>query len=128
MQQAESDYRRSLDEARAEAARIREEARAQGQEIIDEARREAQAESDRVIAQGREQLGAERDGIVREIRASIGSLAVDLAGRMVGEPIGDDTQWRGTVEPFLSSIDTVDGRLQAGQVPEPPAVPSGERA
>lgn len=115
MREAEARYQEALQGARAEATRIREEAREKGQQVIDEATREAQAEADRVIADGRARLHAERDAMVGDLRASIGTLALDLAGKLVGEPVGSSSEWRNTVDPFLDRISMVDGRLRSGE-------------
>jgi F-type H+-transporting ATPase subunit b len=124
MREAEARYHQALQDARAEAARIREEAREKGQQVIDEATRQAQAEADRVIAEGRARLNAERDALVGELRGSIGTLALDLAGKLVGEPVGSRSQWRNTVDPFLDRVTMVDGRLRTGQAVEPaPSTP-----
>jgi F-type H+-transporting ATPase subunit b len=98
-------YKTQLAESRAEAARIREEARGAAEGIRVEVLAKAREESDRIIAAGREQLTAERQTIVRELRTEIGSLAVDLAGRIVGESLADEARQRGTVERFLSDLD-----------------------
>ena len=71
--------------------------RASAQDVLAKAREE----SDRIIAAGREQLAAERQTIVRELRAEVGTLAVDLAGKIVGESLADEARRRGTVERFL---------------------------
>jgi F-type H+-transporting ATPase subunit b len=109
-------YRRQLAEARTEAAGIRDEARADAAAIRDEMLAKAGEERDRIIAAGKEQLAAERQSLIRELRADIGTLAVDLAGRIVGESLADEAQRRGTVERFLSELesDTGDGRQPAG--------------
>ena len=65
----------------------------------------AREESDRIIAAGKEQLAAERQTIVRELRTEVGTLAVDLAGRIVGESLADEARQRGTVERFLTELD-----------------------
>jgi F-type H+-transporting ATPase subunit b len=114
MREAEARYQQALHEARAEAARIREEAREKGQQVIDQASREAQAEADRLVAEGRARLNAEREAMVGELRASIGTLALDLAGKLVAEPVGSPSEWRSTTEPFLGGIAMVDGRLRSG--------------
>lgn len=119
MREAEDRYQRALQEARAEAARIREEAREKGQQVVDEACREAQTETDRVLAEGRARLNAERDALAGEIRASIGTLALDLAGKLVGEPVGSASEWRNTVDPFVDRIQMVDGRLRRGESDAP---------
>ena len=42
---------------------------------------------------------------MRELRAEIGQLAVDLAGRIVGESLADEARQRGTVDRFLTDLD-----------------------
>lgn len=119
MREAEAHYTQSLHEARAEATRIREAAREKGQQTIDDACREAQAEADRVLEEGRAQLAVEREALAGQLRMSIGSLALELADRTVGEPVGGESEWRSTVEPFLGSITMVDGRLQSREPGQP---------
>jgi F-type H+-transporting ATPase subunit b len=65
----------------------------------------AREESDRIIAAGKEQLAAERQTIVRELRADVGTLAVDLASRIVGESLADEARRRGTVDRFLRDLE-----------------------
>ena len=98
-------YRAQLAEARGEAAQIRDAARAEGQQILEELRAQAQEESARIVARGEEQLTAQRQQIVHELRGQIGTLAVDLAGRVVGESLADDARRSGTVDRFLSELD-----------------------
>jgi F-type H+-transporting ATPase subunit b len=97
-------YKAQLAEARTEAARIRDEARADAQGIREDMLSKAREESDRIIAAGRDALQTERQSIVRELRAEVGSLAVDLAGRIVGESLEDEARRRGTVERFLEEL------------------------
>ena len=98
-------YRAQLAEARSEAAQIRDQARAEGQQIIEQLRAQAQEESARIVARGEEQLATARQQIVNELRGQIGTLAVDLAGRVVGESLADDVRRRGTVDRFLEELD-----------------------
>jgi F-type H+-transporting ATPase subunit b len=109
-------YRAQLAEARTEAAGIRDEARADAAAIRDETLARAAEERDRIIAAGRDQLNADKQSLIRELRTEIGSLAVDLAGRIVGESLSDEARRRGTVERFLSEIESGsgDGRAPAG--------------
>ena len=98
-------YRAQLAEARTEAAQIRDAARAEGQQIIDELRAQAQEESARIVARGEEQLASSRQQVVNELRGQIGTLAVDLAGRVVGESLADEARRSGTVDRFLDDLD-----------------------
>jgi F-type H+-transporting ATPase subunit b len=107
-------YRAQLAEARTEAAQIRDAARVDGQQILEELRAQAQEESARIVARGEEQLAAQRQQIVNQLRGQIGALAVELAGRVVGESLADDARRRGTVDRFLEELDAMaasgDGR------------------
>src|SRR5919202_2918684 len=108
-------YRAQLAEARTEAAQIRDAARAEGQQIIEELRAQAQQESARIVARGEEQLAASRQQVINELRGQIGTLAVDLAGRVVGESLADDARRSGTVDRFLAELEgmtapSADGR------------------
>ena len=98
-------YRAQLAEARNEAAQIRDQARAEGQQILEELRTQAQEESARIVARGEEQLATARQQVVNELRGQIGALAVDLAGRVVGESLADDARRSGTVDRFLAELD-----------------------
>jgi F-type H+-transporting ATPase subunit b len=100
-------YKEQLAEARAEAARIRDDARAEGLQIVEELREQAQAESARIVAQGQHQLDAQRAQIVAELRADLGRTAVELASKVVGESLEDDSRRRGTVDRFLNELDAV---------------------
>lgn len=103
-------YKAQLAEARTEAARIRDEARAEAISIKNDIMAQAQEERDRIIAAGREQLAAERQSIVRELRSEVGQLAVELAGRIVGEALEDEARRRGTVDRFLSELESTGAR------------------
>lgn len=100
-------YQAQLAEARTEAASIRDDARSEGQAIVEEMRTAAQAESARIVARGEEQLAAQRQQTVAELRGQIGGLAVTLAGRVVGESLEDDARRRGTVDRFLDELDAM---------------------
>jgi len=103
-------YKAQLATARTEAARIRDEARAEAVSIKNDVLAKAQEERDRIIAAGREHLAAERQTIVRELRAEVGTLAVDLASKIVGESLADEARQRGTVDRFLTELESAGGR------------------
>ena len=98
-------YRAQLAEARNEAAQIRDKARAEGQQILEELRTQAQEESARIVARGEEQLVSQRQQVVNELRGQIGQLAVELASRVVGESLAEDARRRGTVDRFRAELD-----------------------
>jgi F-type H+-transporting ATPase subunit b len=107
-------YRRQLGEARTEAAQIRDNARAEGQHIIEELREHAQAEQARIVQRGEEQLAAQRQQIIRELRAEIGALAVGLSERIIGESLADDERQRATVDRFMAELEGMSARTPVG--------------
>ncbi|MFL6095103.1 MAG: F0F1 ATP synthase subunit B, partial [Blastococcus sp.] len=50
-------------------------------------------------------LASQRQQVVNELRGQIGALAVELAGRVVGESLADDARRSGTVDNFLAELD-----------------------
>jgi F-type H+-transporting ATPase subunit b len=98
-------YRAQLAEARGEAAQIRDQARAEGQQILEELRTQAQEEAARIVARGNEQLASQRQQVVNELRSEIGTIAVQLASQVVGESLAEDARRRGTVDRFLAELD-----------------------
>jgi len=103
--QAEADYKEQLNNAKHEAARIREEAREQGAQIVQEAREKAQGEADRIVEHAHAQLEADRKAAFESLRRDVGSLATNLAGRIVGESMDDDERQDRVVERFLADLE-----------------------
>ncbi len=104
--QLRNDQEQELAAARQEAAAIREKARVDGQKIVDEARARAEAENDRVLAAGRQQLSAERISASTELRGEVGTLASDLASKIVGESLTDDERSRRVIDRFLDDLES----------------------
>ena len=106
--EAEKAYQNALHEARTEAAQIRENARAEAQRTVEELRAQAVEEQQRIIARGEEQLASQRAAIVRELRAEVGSLAVELAEKIVSQRLADQAQVSTTVDAFLAALEAQD--------------------
>jgi F-type H+-transporting ATPase subunit b len=98
-------YTAQLADARHEAARIREDAREQGAQIVAEMREQAQAEAERILSTAHAQLDADRQQAVQQLRAEVGTLATTLAGRIVGESLEDEARQRRTVERFIDELE-----------------------
>jgi F-type H+-transporting ATPase subunit b len=95
-------YRAQVADARADAARIRDDAQADAERIRQSVLAEAREEADRAVSAAKERLAGERQAIARELRVEIGTLAVELAGRIVGESLAEEARRAGTVERFLA--------------------------
>jgi F-type H+-transporting ATPase subunit b len=100
-------YREQLAEARHEAARMREEAREQGAQIIAEMREQAQAEARRITEAAQTQIEAERQQALTSLRTEVGTLATELASRIVGESLADQARQNRMVDRFLGELEQV---------------------
>ena len=74
---------------------------------------EAQAEANQVLEQYRQQLAevaqaqieAERQQALTSLRAEVGTLATELASRIVGESLADEARQSRMVDRFLSELE-----------------------
>ena len=107
-------YTAQLADARAEAAKIRETARTDGQKIVAEAREAAAAEAARVTAQGQAQLEAERQTALVQLRGEVGSLAIDLASTVVRESLDEDARAQAIVDRFLADLEADEQKAGSG--------------
>ena len=98
-------YTAQLADSRHEAARIREEAKEQGAQIIVELRAQAQAEAERITSTAHVQIEAERTQAFQQLKGEVGSVATQLAGRIVGESLEDQALQRRTVERFIAELE-----------------------
>jgi F-type H+-transporting ATPase subunit b len=112
---AEEEFKALIANARHEAAKIREDAREQGAQIIADARGQAQTEAGRIVEHGHAQVQAERQQAVASLRAEVGTLAIDLAGRIVGESLDDDARSTRVVDRFLADLESMETAKAAGR-------------
>lgn len=102
---AEEKYKGQLDDARAEAAKIRENAREEGAQILADARAKAETEAKRIVDHAHTQIEADRQAAATSLRAEVGTMATTLAGRIVGESLDDQARQSRIVERFLEELD-----------------------
>ena len=101
-----AEYNLQLAEGRAEAARIREQARTEGAQILAELKEQASSESARILANAQVQIEAERQNALVSLRAEVGSLAIDLASGVIGASLADDAKASAMVDRFLAELET----------------------
>jgi len=99
------EYKKQLADARAEAARIREQARLDGTAIINELKEQASTEAARITANAKATIEAERQSALVSLRAEVGSLALDLASGVIGEALNDDKKSAAVVDRFLADLE-----------------------
>ena len=104
-QAALEKYTAQLADARAEASRIREEARADGSAIVAEMREQASAEAARITANAKAQIEMERLSALASLKSDVGTLALDLAGGVIGETLSEDAKAQAVVDRFLAELE-----------------------
>ncbi len=106
------EYTRQLAEARTEAGGIREAAREDGKKIVAEAKEAASSEAARITATAHTQIEAERQTALVSLRSEVGTLAIDLAGGVVGETLSDDARATAVVDRFLADLEASEKAAQ----------------
>ena len=101
-----AQYQDQLAEGRAEAAKIRDQARADGTAILNELKEQASAEAARITANAQAQIEAERQGALVSLRQEVGSLAIDLASGVIGQSLSDDKKASALVDQFLADLES----------------------
>ncbi|MBO0815073.1 MAG: F0F1 ATP synthase subunit B [Actinobacteria bacterium] len=99
-------YQAQLADARHEASRLRQDAQEEGARILAELRAQGEAERQRLVAAAHEQIDADRAQAIQALRTEMGSLAVELASRVVGEALDEDARQRRVVDRFLEELET----------------------
>ena len=78
-------------------------------------RERAQTEAARVTEQAQRQLEAERQQALTQLHREVGRLAVDLAGRVVGESLTDEQRQQRVVDRFLADLERGDASAARSQ-------------
>ena len=103
-------YRRRLREAEDETQRILDEARANAERVRRDLLAKAETDAGRELDRARQAIRAERDQAIRQLRNEVGTLAVELATRVVGDSLDRERQLR-LVDEYIDELGT---QAQAG--------------
>jgi F-type H+-transporting ATPase subunit b len=103
-----AEYHQQLAESRADAAKTREEARAEGAVIVAELKTKANEEAARIVETAHRQIEAERQAAAVSLRAEVGTLATELASRIVGESLQDSARQSRVVDRFLDELEAAE--------------------
>lgn len=98
-------YNTQLADAHGEAAKLREEARAEGSVILEQMRTTAQEEATRITSAARASIEAERQQAFNSLLNEVGTIATQLASKIVGEALDDQVRQSRVVDRFLEEIE-----------------------
>jgi len=102
---ADAERRAALEEGRRQASELIATAQADRAAIVDGARKEATDAAAAVTARAEASLSAERASTLASLRREVGTLAITLAGKVVGESLADDERARATVDRFIADLE-----------------------
>ena len=115
-------YRRRLRDAEDETQRILEEARSNAERVRRDLLAKAEADAGRELDRARQAIRGERDQAIRQLRNEVGTLAVELATRVVGDSLDRDRQLR-LIDEY---IDELGNQAQAGALTSRREVDQGD--
>jgi F-type H+-transporting ATPase subunit b len=98
-----AEYRAQLAGAREEANRIIEESRRTAERMRRDVQANAEQEAQATVARAQEEIRAERDRVFQDLRAQVGVIAVELAGRVVGQSLDPDTHQR-LIDEYIEQV------------------------
>ena len=88
---AQADYEEAMREARMEASSLRDNARAEGRKVVEDARARAEQQVMSTLQQAAEELNRERDAVELDLRANVATMSATLAGRILGVDVAPFT-------------------------------------
>src|SRR6185437_9796179 len=98
---AQTEANKVLDQYRSQLADARQEAA----QLVAQGRAEGAAERERIIATAAAQVDADRQQALHALRAEVGTLAVELASKIVGESLADEARQSRMVDRFLADLE-----------------------
>jgi F-type H+-transporting ATPase subunit b len=102
-------YKEQLAGARDEANRIIEEARRTADQLRVDLQAKAEQESQAIVARAQEEIRAERDRVFQELRSQVGEIAVELAGKVVGQSLDKSSHER-LIDEYIDQVASGNGR------------------
>jgi len=102
-------YKTQLAGAADEANRIIDEARKTADQLRADLQARAEQESHAIVARAQEEIRAERDRVFQELRTQVGEIAVELAGKVVGESLDTSAHTR-LIDEYIDEVTSGNGK------------------
>lgn len=100
---AEAEAERIKAAARADVARMIEEARQRGEDLAKQIENEAQAEAEKIRAEARARANEERDRQLADLRGQVAAIAIAVSHRLIGESL-DEKRQQALINDFFSKV------------------------
>jgi F-type H+-transporting ATPase subunit b len=104
MQALKNDNERLLNEARAERDRLLKEANEMKDQILAKAKHDSKIEGDKMVLAAKEAIEREKLGAMNELKATVATLSLDMAEKVLRKQLADRDQQEAFVNENLKSI------------------------
>ena len=102
-EETKRSYEAGIADARGEANRIIEEARASAEALRADVVAKAEAEAAAIVEHAQADVASERDRVVQELRTQVGAISVELASRIVERELDRSTH-EGLVDEYIQRL------------------------
>lgn len=103
-----AEYREQLEGAKAQAQQILNNAKLSGDALEKEITARAQAEADAMIEKARVAIEAEKKNAIHELQSSMADTSIAVASRIIGEDFSDD-EHRKLIERYVKEAGSLNG-------------------
>jgi F-type H+-transporting ATPase subunit b len=101
---AQQQYDEQLNKARVDAAKIRDDARAQATHIITDARSSAESQAEQITANAQKSIESQKQAALVSLKSDVGVLATALAGKILGTQLEDTKVQSSMIDSMLDDI------------------------
>ena len=101
MQNLQADNQRILQEARLERDNMLKESREMKEKMVDDAKNEAQAQGQKMIEQAKAAIESEKNTAMAELKLQVSTLSIEIAEKLLQEELSNKTTQVKLVEKML---------------------------
>lgn len=104
MENLQADNQRILNEARAERDAMLKEAREMKEKIITDSKNEAQAQGQKMIEQAKAAIESEKNAAMAELKSQVSTLSLSIAEKLLKEELSNKESQTKLVEKMLGDV------------------------
>ncbi len=104
MQNLQADNQRILNEARAERDAMLKEAREMKEKMITDSKNEAQAQGQKMIEQAKAAIESEKNAAMAELKSQVSTLSLSIAEKLLKEELSNKESQTKLVEKMLGDV------------------------
>lgn len=108
-EEKKKEYEEQLNNARIEASQICEKARGEANQIVSQARVRAHA-PDQIMTNAEKSIESGRRQAMVNLKSEVGTLAVSLAGKIIGEQLKSDSVQKSVIDSMIDGLEESESR------------------